>query len=116
NKDWPESYGGHLELWDRNMTAAARKIAPLFNRLVVFATTDFTFHGHPDPLRCPRERARRSLALYYYSNGRPAEEVTKDHTTLFKARPGETYKVKKSWRDVARRWLPPALVDLVRRQ
>lgn len=115
NKDWPDSYKGQLELWNKEMTACGKRISPLFNRLVVFATTDFTFHGHPDKLECPADRARRSLALYYYSNGRPAEEVTRSHTTLFKQRPGEAYKARTSWRDVARRWVPPAIIDLLRK-
>lgn len=115
NKNWPETYKGHLELWDRDMKEAKQKILPLFNRMVVFATTDFTYHGHPDALACPPDRARRSLALYYYTNGRPAEEISSDHTTLFKQRPGENYRVQRSMRDVLRRWVPPAISDLLRK-
>jgi Rps23 Pro-64 3,4-dihydroxylase Tpa1-like proline 4-hydroxylase len=113
NRDWPEEYGGHLELWDTDMAHCARKISPIFNRMVVFATTDFAYHGHPDPLRCPETRARRSLALYYYTNGRPASEVSSAHTTLFRARPGE--EVTRPWREVVDRWIPPAVHDAVRR-
>jgi hypothetical protein len=43
--------------------------------MAMFSTTDYSYHGHPDPLSCPPDRSRRSLALYYYTNGRPAEEV-----------------------------------------
>lgn len=89
NKDWQEEYGGHLELWDQNMTQCEQKILPIFNRCVVFSTTDFSYHGHPNPLICPENRTRKSLALYYYSNGRPSEEVTGGHSTLFKTRPDE---------------------------
>src|SRR2546421_1660589 len=45
NRGWREEYGGALELWDRDMTRAEAKIFPLFNRLVIFGTTDFTYHG-----------------------------------------------------------------------
>ena len=90
NKDWREDYGGHLELWDRGMTACQRKVLPTFNRTVFFCTTDFTYHGHPEPLRCPADMARRSLALYYFSNGRPDDETSGSHSTLFKCRPGST--------------------------
>ena len=69
NKDWEESYGGHFELWDREMKQAEAKILPLFNRCAIFSTTDFSFHGHPTPLACPPDRTRKSMALYYYSNG-----------------------------------------------
>ena len=75
NKEWEEEYGGHLELWDQNMLKCGKKILPLFNRLVVFNTTDYTFHGHPEPLNCPDSLSRKSMALYYYSNGRPLEEI-----------------------------------------
>lgn len=87
NKDWKEEYGGHFELWDKDMTRAEKKILPLFNRLAIFTTSDFSYHGHPDPLNCPEGRYRRSLALYYYTNGRPEEEKSQPHSTLFKRRP-----------------------------
>ncbi len=89
NKDWQESYGGHFELWDRNMEKAHNKILPTFNTVAIFTTTDFSYHGHPDPLTCPPDRSRKSVALYYYSNGRPSSEVNsglEEHTTLFKER------------------------------
>jgi len=93
NKDWEESYGGHLQLWDKNMQKCGKKILPIFNRLVIFNTTDNALHGHPDPVTCPTERSRKSIALYYYSNGRPEEEQRDSNweLTLFKERPGETY-------------------------
>lgn len=90
NKDWHEEYGGHLELWDKDMTRCEKKVLPVFNRCVIFSTTDFSYHGHPEPLTCPEDRTRKSLALYYYSNGRPAEEVLDgDHSTIFKTKSGD---------------------------
>ena len=61
--------------------------------LALFSTTDFSYHGLPNPLTCPPDRSRKSIALYYFSNGRPASEVNtglEDHTTLFKTRKGDT--------------------------
>ncbi|HKG22469.1 MAG TPA: 2OG-Fe(II) oxygenase [Blastocatellia bacterium] len=89
NEGWKEEYGGHLELWDREMKRCERRVLPVFNRCVVFSTTDYSFHGHPDPVTCPEGWTRKSLALYYYSNGRPSEELSGDHGTLFKQRPDE---------------------------
>jgi hypothetical protein len=87
NKEWRPEYGGHLELWDREMTGCKVKVLPVFNRMVVFSTTDYTYHGHPDPLQCPDNMTRKSLALYYYTNGRPKSEITGDkHSTLFQER------------------------------
>lgn len=84
NQDWDEAYGGHLELWDAGMNGCEQKILPLFNRTVVFSTTDFSFHGHPHPLACPPGRSRKSVSLYYYSNGRPDAERSAPHDTVFK--------------------------------
>src|SRR5580698_7939716 len=117
NKDWKEEYGGHFELWNRDMTAAEKKILPLFNRCAIFSTTEFSYHGHPTPLECPPDRSRKSLATYYYSNGRPEEEKSDSHTTLFKARPGdvklpEPAGAKSStMKNVLRAITPPIIVD-----
>jgi hypothetical protein len=111
NRDWKDSYGGSLELWDRSMTHAVTEVLPVFNRFVVFATTDFAYHGHPEPLACPPDRTRRSLALYYYTNGRPAEERSSVHSTLYQARPGERAgRVRRTVERIA----PPVLLDAAR--
>jgi Rps23 Pro-64 3,4-dihydroxylase Tpa1-like proline 4-hydroxylase len=72
NKNWQESWGGQLEFWDRKMQGCVTKIAPIHNRLAIFLTNDFTFHGHPQPLNCPADESRKSLILYYYTS-RPRE-------------------------------------------
>jgi hypothetical protein len=92
NKEWKEEFGGNFELWNQDMSKCEKKIPPVFNRMAIFSTTDFSYHGLPDPLNCPDDRSRKSLALYYYSNGRPSNEVTnglENHSTLFKARQGD---------------------------
>lgn len=86
NPDWEEAYGGALQLWNLDMTEAVRVVYPVANRLVIFATTDTSWHGHPDPLSCPPDRTRRSMAWYYYTA--PADRRD-GHSTLFQARPGE---------------------------
>lgn len=121
NKDWKEGYGGHFELWDREMQKAEKKILPAFNTLAMFSTTDFSYHGHPDPLNCPAEHSRKSIALYYYSNGRPEEEINEglvDHSTLFKARKGherEVVRQQLNWRQQVKRFIPPVLLDLIKK-
>ncbi|MBV9123056.1 MAG: 2OG-Fe(II) oxygenase [Planctomycetes bacterium] len=87
NKDWREEYHGHLELWDRSMTRCVRKVLPIYNRCVIFNTTSWSYHGHPEKLACPPGRTRKSLALYYYSNGRPEGERGEKHGTLWQERP-----------------------------
>ncbi|HET6148295.1 MAG TPA: 2OG-Fe(II) oxygenase [Polyangia bacterium] len=89
NKDWQEEYGGHLELWSEDMSSCAKRVLPIFNRCVLFSTTDFSYHGHPEKLTCPQGWSRKSIALYYYSNGRPQSEISRAHSTLYQRRPGE---------------------------
>ena len=83
NENWSEEWGGHLELWDRTGKRCMQRIAPIFNRAVIFDTSNFSYHGHPHPLECPDNRSRKSLALYYYTVEAPADEDRTPHTTLF---------------------------------
>jgi len=117
NKDWREEYGGHLELWDREMTGCKGKVLPVFNRVMIFGTTDFSYHGHPDPLQCPEGVTRKSLALYYFSNGRPAEEVSGVHSTLFRARDEKEFDltISQRLRGFAKDLLPPIIARQLRR-
>lgn len=87
NEDWPETYGGHLELWDTEMKGPPSRVLPILNRCVVFSTTDTSLHGHPRPLTCPDDVYRRSLALYYYTNGRPEGEATPGFATHWRDTP-----------------------------
>jgi Rps23 Pro-64 3,4-dihydroxylase Tpa1-like proline 4-hydroxylase len=115
NKDWKEEYGGHFELWNRDMTRAEQKILPLFNRCAIFSTTSFSYHGHPNPLTCPPDRTRKSIATYYYSNGRPEEEVSEGHSTLFQHRPGAEEPKQSAIKSVLRAVTPPIIVDAIKR-
>lgn len=87
NQDWPEEYGGHLELWDAQMQGPPQKILPIANRCVIFTTTATSYHGHPHPITCPPELFRKSIALYYYTNGRPTGEANPVFETLWKDLP-----------------------------
>jgi Rps23 Pro-64 3,4-dihydroxylase Tpa1-like proline 4-hydroxylase len=92
NEGWTEDNQGWLELWDREMRNRVARISPVFNRTVIFSTTSFSFHGQPELIVGPPGLVRRSIALYYYTNGRPADEITeKNHSTLWRARPTGGY-------------------------
>jgi hypothetical protein len=83
NTDWQEAWGGHLQLWDRTGTRCVERIAPIFNRVVIFDTSNFSYHGHPEPLACPPERSRKSIALYYYTVQAAVADDRDPHTTVF---------------------------------
>jgi hypothetical protein len=85
NADWQADYGGDLELWVSDMSCCARRIAARGNRVVIFNTGEDSFHGHPNPLSCPAEVTRQSLALYYFT-----EEIDPlVRSTEYRARPGD---------------------------
>ncbi|KAA2242561.1 2OG-Fe(II) oxygenase [Chitinophaga agrisoli] len=88
NKGWQEEWGGKLELWDTEMKACEKKVLPVFNRCVIFNTDADSYHGHPEPMTCPEDQYRRSIALYYYS----IEDKPFRRATHYMARPGEGKK------------------------
>jgi Rps23 Pro-64 3,4-dihydroxylase Tpa1-like proline 4-hydroxylase len=74
NPGWQEDWGGHLELWDKDLQSCQKRILPAFNRAVIFLTGTNTWHGHPQPMTCPPDRRRNSLAAYYYLFDRPKNQ------------------------------------------
>lgn len=121
NRDWKDEYGGAFELWNEDMTGCEAKVMPYFNRCVVFSTTSTSYHGHPEPLACPEDRTRKSLALYYYSKDRPDAERREGHNTLFQARPGEELPPAADTgggsraRERIKAFVPPVAVEALRR-
>ena len=94
NEDWDESYGGYLDIWRGHkedgkhvLDECVDQILPIFNRMVVFATSEKSYHGNPDPVNCPVDRTRKSIALYYYTKDRPQDEAVDQHSTTFIKRP-----------------------------
>lgn len=80
NRDWRQEYGGELVLTRLGGSDSAR-IAPKFNRLVIFNTNDTTLHGHPEPLAFPDDYPRASIAMYYYSAGVEVKERIRNRAT-----------------------------------
>lgn len=114
NENWPEEYGGNLELWERDMSKCRATVRPLFNRCVVFNTDADSYHGHPDPLTCPPDAYRRSIALYYYTASKEIYKEVPNMGTVYQARPTDDASVKSEARSLRveqymRQWLPPAL-------
>lgn len=117
NEDWPDEYGGALELWNKDMSTCAVRVKPVFGRAVIFNTALDSFHGHPVPLDCPAARSRRSIATYYYSAIEDGLALVPKRTTNFRPRPGTTDKL--DWRTrrhhFVNDWMPPKLHRLAHR-
>lgn len=89
NKDWNASWGGNLELWNRDMTICEKSIEPSYNRAVIFRTDQNSNHGHPSPLMCPEDRSRISLAVYYYEPIK-SSQIPDFRSTIYKKLPNES--------------------------
>lgn len=97
NDNWQNSYGGSLELREKDMSKCAVKIAPMFNRVVVFNTDEDSYHGFPDPIECPKEVTRKSIALYYFTKEESGS--FKRRSTNYRARPNDGNKAILIWAD-----------------
>lgn len=97
NKDWKEEYNGDFQLWkghvDKNgkhvLESLEKRVYPIFNRFVAFSTSEKSYHGFPEPISCPEDVTRKSIALYYYTVDRPEEEKVNSHSTTFIKLPNE---------------------------
>lgn len=96
NEGWKPSYKGDLELWSVDMKKCEAKIAPIYNRCVVFATNADSYHGFPESLECPQGMSRKSIALYYYTK---SDQNLKIRSTNYKSRPGDGIKALWIWAD-----------------
>lgn len=68
SEDWDPQWGGGLQLWngtDRKAEQYVKTVDCMFNRAVLFDTTQNSWHGFPDKLTCPEGTYRKSIAMYY---------------------------------------------------
>ncbi|MBB1472739.1 2OG-Fe(II) oxygenase [Luteimonas sp. MC1782] len=92
NHAWQADWGGALELHRDPRDPANNEVAsvlPLFNRCVIFETTEHSWHGFPE-IHLPAGRSdlsRKSVALYFYTRERHADQTAPRHSTVYVDRP-----------------------------
>jgi 2OG-Fe(II) oxygenase superfamily len=91
NPIWDESWGGHIQLWDKDVKNCRETFTPRLNRCVIFETSDISFHGVA-PVTTAAPCPRISFATYYYTREAPPNWDGKVHSTIFKARPEERFR------------------------
>ena len=75
---WLPEWGGGLELWSHDEENHQPKeriktVDNLFNRAIIFDTTQNSWHGLPGAIECPEGIIRKSIAAYYVQ---PAPAIT----------------------------------------
>lgn len=91
NPEWHDRWGGSLEIHSDPHAPdnQIKLITPLFNRCVIFETNEISWHGFSRiqiPLTHPGV-TRKSIALYFYTDARPVEELADTHSTIYVDRP-----------------------------
>lgn len=92
NKGWRPEWGGEIEIHSNPRKPEENQIKgwpPVFNRAIMFETNEYSWHGFPK-INLPEDRrslSRKSLSIYLYTKGRPAEEIAPTHGTFYVQRP-----------------------------
>ncbi len=85
NSNWKKEWDGNLGLWSNESEERpgklVKEIVPKFNRAILFDTTQNSWHGLPNPLKCPNDEYRKSLAVYYLCQ--PPVKINKRGKALF---------------------------------
>ena len=85
--NWRLQNGGHLELWPDGPKHRPVLIESKFNRLVVMATHDTSWHSVN---RVAVDGSRCCISNYYFSDA-PLKLSDKFHVTKFRGRPEDTF-------------------------
>lgn len=85
--DWKLENGGHLEVWPDGPEQKPVLIESKFNRLVIMATHDTSWHSVN---KVTDNGSRCCISNYYFSDS-PLKPTDKFHVTKFRGRPGDTF-------------------------
>jgi len=94
NKDWKKEYGGFLKLYDKDLNEVNinNKEMSMWNTAIIFKTNDLSYHGLPEPIKCPDGEYRKSLAIYYVSKSK--ENLTERYKAEFFPKPEQPINEK----------------------
>ena len=87
--EWEQAWNGSIRLHRDPYKPPAEDeivtVTPAFNRCVIFETNEHSWHGF-ERINLPEDKrhlSRKSFALYYYTDSRPAEELGAEHSTIY---------------------------------
>jgi len=86
--NWQLEYGGNLEIWPNGIKNKQTTLLSKFNRLVVMATHDSSWHS-VSPVTY---NASRCCVSNYYFSDFPLKKDLKFHVTSFRGRPEQKFR------------------------
>lgn len=96
-EEWREEWNGDFQVWKGRLQGKRHELIelkdrlyPKFNRMVIFSTSEKSYHGVPELINCPENILRKSLATYYYTAGR--DDIFQEwqpHSTTYVKRPSD---------------------------
>ncbi|MDJ1470660.1 2OG-Fe(II) oxygenase [Xanthocytophaga flava] len=89
NKNWKEEYGGGMEMWNADMTKMEKVVMPILNRVLIFETSEISYHGY-SKITLPPGETRKSFYTYFYTPITDPTILNKYHDTIFKPKPGDS--------------------------
>ena len=109
--DWKLEFGGNLEVWPKGLKSTRETVVSKFNRLVVMATDQKSWHSVSPVLI---NSTRNCVSNYYFSDI-PIKSSDTFHVTLFRAWPHQklsnmVLKLDGSLRMAIRRLFPKGIV------
>ena len=101
NPNYQSDWGGEFGIYENDGEALVKTVEPVHNRLLIFDSHDKSYHGIPNPVKCPPNEPRKSIILYFYTvEPRPRHVTTieEPHSALWKSK-GFTDKLGNTKRD-----------------
>ncbi len=116
NKNYKPQEKGEIYLFNKDLKRNV-KYYPKFNSLFIFNTSKYSYHGVPDPIEMD---SRKSIALYFYSNGRPKNEkdIYRRLNNTYWVNQNNNYNIETSKSSLIKKFfkknIPSFLLDLVK--
>jgi hypothetical protein len=83
NEDWREEWNGDLQLWDFKNTKCLQKIYPTAGNAIIYRYHNLGFHGHPNPIDCPKGITRDGFRIFYYVAKQAFSPDDRPHRSLY---------------------------------
>ena len=84
NEDWQKEWNGDLQFWDFERKGCVKKYYPEAGKMVLWRYNRLGFHGHPEPLACPKDTYRDGFRMFYYVSEHAGYKLDKTpHRSLY---------------------------------